>query len=118
MNEQQRAIRQKELEDARQTEEHLTSGRLPLSCSKDFREVYGQRPGMLRRRSLVAFFRRYPLAKLAVNNKWQANMVDPDLKKLMKQGILVRIRDGGSKKHPMNRSSSKRQSYLVLAPQQ
>ena len=51
-----------------------------------------------------------------VNNRWQPNLVDPDLQYLLKRGLLIQCRDRGRKRSPLNRSSNKRQSYLVLAP--
>jgi hypothetical protein len=41
-------------------------------------------------------------------------VVDPDLRYLLKKGLLVQCRDGGGRRHPLNRSSRTRQSYLVL----
>ncbi|KVP96589.1 hypothetical protein WJ97_11940 [Burkholderia ubonensis] len=117
MNEQQRRVRQQELEAKQEREASFVSGRLPLNCAPGFWDAYRQRPGMLRRRSLVALFKRFPLSKLPVNNRWQANTVDPDLRHLMKQGILVQVRGGGGRRHPLNKSARKRQSYLMLAEQ-
>lgn len=117
MNVQQLRDHQQALAATAEKEEAFVKGSLPLNCAPDFWTVYGQRPGMLRRRSLVALFRRYPLSKLPVNNKWQANTVDPDLRQLLKQGILVQVRGGGGRRHPLNKSGRKRQSYLVLADQ-
>jgi hypothetical protein len=86
-----------------------------LNCAPGFRGAYGMRPGGPRRQALLALFRRHPTARLPVNNRWQANTVDPDLQHLLKKGLLVRERGGGGHQHPRNRSSSKRQTYLVAA---
>ncbi|WP_434717074.1 hypothetical protein P5X00_36825 [Paraburkholderia sp. A2RO-4L] len=87
-----------------------------LYCAPGFSAAFYQRPGMARRRSLVALFQRFPLLRLPVNNKWQASTArDPDLQRLIKQGVLVQVREGGGRRHPKNRSSGKRQSYLMLA---
>jgi hypothetical protein len=81
-----------------------------------FSNAYHQRYGMARRRSLVALFESHPGAQLPVNNKWQASSIkDPDLRYLMKKGVLKQIRPGNGRRHPLNRLSRKCQSYLVLA---
>lgn len=85
-----------------------------LNTAKGFWDVYRTQPGSVRRRGLLRLFLQNPGAKLPVNNKWQANTCDPDLVRLLKKGVLTQVRDGGGRRHPMNRSSSKRQSYLVL----
>ena len=87
-----------------------------LNTAEHFGDVYRLRPGHLRRRALLAMFERYPDAKLPVNNHYQANLIDPDLALLLKRGLLVRTREGGGRRHPMNRTSAKRQTYLKLAP--
>lgn len=117
MNVQQLRVRQQALDAKAEKEEAFVKGSLPLNCAPGFWDAYRQRPGMPRRRSLVALFERFPLSKLPVNNKWQANTVDPDLRYLMKQGILVQVRGGGRRRHPLNKSGRKRQSYLMLAAQ-
>lgn len=86
-----------------------------LNTAKGFWEVYGWRPGSIRRKALKALFQKNPEARLPVNNRWQANTCDPDLTALLKKGVLSRVRDGGGRRHPMNRRSGKRQTYLVLA---
>lgn len=91
------------------------AGAVYLTQDNGFRAIYAQPPGMKRRAALLALFHAYPSFTLPVNNKWQANMADPDLAYLLKRGVLVRVRDGGSARHPKNRSSSKRQTYLMLA---
>jgi hypothetical protein len=91
-----------------------SSPRLTL-CS-----IYGMRPGT-RRRELLIEMLTTPDANgslphgIAVNCKWQANTIDADLQVLLKKGVLVREREGGGRRHPKNRSSRKRQTYLVLA---
>ena len=91
------------------------AGDIYLSCeTPGFLEAYQLRPGMTRRTALLTIFRQHPTAKLPVNTKWQATMADPDLRYLMKKGVLAQVRDGGSRRHPMNKTSRKRQSYLVL----
>ncbi|WP_157639902.1 hypothetical protein [Burkholderia ubonensis] len=117
MNEQQLRVRQQELEAQTEREASFVSGSLPLNCAPGFWGVYRQRPGMARRRSLVALFQRFPLSRLPVNNKWQANVRDPDLRHLMKHGVLVQVRGGGGRRHPLNKNSHKRQSYLMLSEQ-
>jgi len=72
-----------------------------------------------RRRELLLNWLRTPdeqgyPQRIPVNCKWQLNMLDPDLRLLVKQGKLVRWRGGGGKRHPMNKSPRKRQTYLVL----
>lgn len=56
--------------------------------------------------------------KIYVNCKWQLSTQDPDLKYLLKKGILVQRREGGIRNtggYPFSwKNSSKRQSYLVL----
>ncbi len=86
-----------------------------LNCAKGFWETYRMRIGSPRRQALLALFRAHPMARLPVNNRWQANTVDADLQMLLKRGVLRQVREGGGRRHPMNKSSSKRQSYLVLA---
>lgn len=115
MTEQEKVWRQKWLEAQTHTEELLIQGSLPLNCAPAFREVYRQHPGLPRRRSLVALFLRYPLSRLPVNNRGQANVCDPDLRYLLKKGVLVTVREGGRRQHPLNKSSRQRQTYLVLA---
>lgn len=70
------------------------------------------RPGRQRREALVAALSQTYAgleAKLPVNNKWQANLVDRDLRYLLKKGVLARVRDRAGRK------DGKRQTYLVLA---
>lgn len=90
-------------------------GDIYLNCAPGFWEAYHLRPGMARRKVLLTIFRQHPTTQLPVNNKWQANMADPDLRYLMKKGVLCQVRDRGGRRHPMNKTSAKRQSYLVLA---
>jgi hypothetical protein len=81
-----------------------------------YRNVYhGMRPGGARRKALLQIFQQHPQGQLPVNNKYQANTVDSDLATLLKQGLIRQVRGGGGKRHPLNRSSNKRQTYLVLA---
>lgn len=114
MNEQQLAAHRLNVEAERQAAEHASSF---LNCAPKFWDEYRKMPGARRRRSLVAIFNRFPNARLPVNNRYQANTVDPDLRYLLKAGVLVRIREGGGSQHPLNRKSNKRQTYLVLASQ-
>jgi hypothetical protein len=86
-----------------------------LNTAKAFRSVYHMRPGGPRRQALLALFRQYPEGQLPVNNHYQANTIDPDLAQLLKRGLLRQERGGGGRRHPMSKSSSKRQTYLVLA---
>lgn len=86
-----------------------------LNGAKSFWEVYRMRAGSLRRQALLAIFKANPKARLPVNNRWQANLVDPDLTYLLKRGVLKRERDGGHRSMATNRRSNKRQTYLVLA---
>lgn len=81
-----------------------------------FWRVFHMRPGSARRKALKAHFLAYPGGRLPVNNKWQASTKDADLAQLIKKGVLVQTRDGGGRRHPLNRSSAKRQTFLVLAP--
>jgi hypothetical protein len=77
-------------------------------------QIYdGMRPGVGRRKALLAWL-NVPAdtgepRRLYVNNRWQANLMDADLKHLLKKGALVRMRDRGA------RLSSKRQTYLIPA---
>ncbi len=86
-----------------------------LNTAKGFWERYRSPPGSLRRKALIALFQAYEGARLPVNNQWQANTCDPDLALLLKRGVLKRARDGGGSRHPLNRTSRKRQTYLMLA---
>jgi hypothetical protein len=86
-----------------------------LNTAQGFRNAYHMRPGSARRQALLALFHKYPHGQLPVNNHYQANTIDPDLIHLLKRGVLKRVRGGGGRRHPMNRSSSKRQTYLMLA---
>jgi hypothetical protein len=114
MNKHQLQARQRELEAQAKKEEERSSSTLYIMPG--FSSAYHQRCGMACRRSLVALFQSHPNARLPVNNKWQASSTkDPDLRYLMKKGVLVQIRAGNGRRHPLNRSSSKCQSYLVLA---
>lgn len=85
-----------------------------LNCAPGFWEAYRTRSGLPRRRKLLELFRKHPAARLPVNNKWQATTEDADLATLVKKGVLRRVRDGGSARHPLNKTSAKRQTYLVL----
>lgn len=114
MNEQQLLQRQREREAAEKSEAGLYANSF-LNCAPGFWEAYRGRVGSLRRRALVAIFERFPLSRLPVNNKYQATSADPDLALLMKRGVLVQVRPGGGRRHPLNKSSGKRQTYLVLA---
>ncbi len=96
------------------TVEVQTASALFLNCAAGFWESYRRRPGMPRRRALLQLFQANPGTLLPVNNKWQAASADPDLAYLMKRGVLRQIREGGGKRHAMNKSSRKRQTYLVL----
>jgi len=114
MNRQQLMLREQDAA-AKQLKEEKSLGNVYLNCAVGFWEAYGRRPGMHRRRALMEVFRQHPQARLPVNNRRQASTVDPDLQQLLKKGLLVQERGGGSRSHPKNRSSRKRQSYLVLA---
>lgn len=113
MNKQQRLQREQEVAAKEKQVDKLAH--VYLTCAPGFSAAFHQRPGMARRRALLALFHAYPTARLPVNNKWQANTVDPDLQHLLKHGLLVQERGGGGRRHPKNRSSRKRQSYLALA---
>lgn len=116
MNPQQLLTHQQAMAAQAEKEAAVAKGAYSLYCAPGFSAAFHQRPGMARRRSLVALFQRFPLSRLPVNNKWQASTLrDPDLQRLLKQGVLVQVREGGGRRHPKNRSSHKRQSYLVLA---
>lgn len=101
--------------------EKLRAEREAAACPRlSFCTVYGMRPGAKRREQLLTWLRT-PGATgslptgIPVNNKWEANTVDPDLQVLLKKGLLVRERHGGGRRHPKNRLSGKFQTYLVLA---
>jgi hypothetical protein len=114
MNKNQMQARQRELEA--QAEKAAASSSSSMYLITGFSNAYHQRYGMSRRRSLVALFEAHPQAQLPVNNKHQASSIkDPDLRYLMKKGVLKQIRLGNGRRHPLNRSSRKCQSYLVLA---
>lgn len=85
-----------------------------LNCAPRFWDVYRMAPGVHRRKALLALFETYSTSQLPVNGHYQANMIDPDLARLLKQGVLVRFRPG-ARQRVGNRKSSKRQTYLVLA---
>jgi hypothetical protein len=71
--------------------------------------------GSERRKRILAYLEDNPGTAIAVNNKWQLSTEqDSDLSRLIKQGKLVRYRDGGSRRSFGHRKSSKRQTYLVL----
>jgi hypothetical protein len=97
----------------REVQNALASQRLTL-CN-----VYGMARGARRRAKLIEWLSTAGELGLPrgipVNCRWQANTVDPDLQYLMKGGVLVRERSHGGRRHPKNRSSGKRQTYLVLA---
>lgn len=116
MNENQLRQREEERVAAKEAAER-SYAKTYLNCAPGFWETYRGRVGSLRRRALVALFERFPTAQLPVNNKWQAKSTDPDLALLMKRGILVQVRPGAGRQHPMNKTSRKRQTYLVLASQ-
>jgi hypothetical protein len=80
--------------------------------------IYGMACGARRRKLLLEWLavpEENCIRRICVNRRWQANLVDPDLQYLLKKGLLVQHRDGGGRRHPLNRSSHTRQSYLVLA---
>ena len=85
-----------------------------INTAPGFRAVYQARPGRARRLALLAVFQQYPTGHLSVNGHYQANMLDSDLALLVKQGLLAKKRSGG-RGRVLNRTSAKRQSYLVLA---
>ncbi|RQR65570.1 hypothetical protein DIE18_03735 [Burkholderia sp. Bp9125] len=114
MNKQQLLQREQEAAAAKAKQNDRLAN-LYLTCAPGFSAAFHQRPGMTRRRALLALFQQYPGSQLPVNNRWQANTVDPDLQHLLKQGLIVRKRGGGGRRNPLNRSSRKRQTYLVLA---
>lgn len=72
----------------------------------------GLQPGKERRQAILDQVKD---RRLPVDCKWQASTQDPDLRYLLKKGILTRVRDGGGARHHMNKSTAKRQTYLVLA---
>ena len=82
-----------------------------LNLAPDFSPVYEGIPGSIRRRALVALFKRYPNARLAVNCGGRAYMRDPDLRILLKKKVLARIRerDSGAQRKP-----TFARTYLVL----
>lgn len=86
-----------------------------LNASSEFWRVYDGTCVSSRRKKLLEFFVKTPSGWLPVNNKYQASTKDKDLAKLLKTGVLRMIRDGGRKQNPRNRTSGKRQTYLVLA---
>lgn len=94
-----------------------------LNCAPGFWNTYAMEPGHVRRQALLAIFHQYPQAMLPVNLKWQANLIDPDLRYLLKKGVLRRVRDGGGPRKgsprtalqkQLNPASLKRQTYLIL----
>ena len=87
-----------------------------LNTSTEFWSTYRASSCGKRRAAIRNLFEKYPGCRLPVNNNHQANLADIDLARLLKKGFLVRVRDGGSARHAMNKSSSKRQTYLVVAP--
>ena len=88
-----------------------------LNTSTEFWSTYRNPPGGIRRSELRNLFEKYPGCRLPVNNNYQANLADIDLARLLKKGFLIRVRGGGGARHAMNKSSRKRQTYLVVAPQ-
>lgn len=85
-----------------------------------FWELYSQMPyGVARREALLSYLRRERadggLAYIPVNRHYQANLVDPDLRHLLRQGLLVRAREGGGRRHPLDKTSRQRQTILRLA---
>jgi hypothetical protein len=86
-----------------------------LNCAPGFWGVYGRPSGSARRKALLALFLLHPEAKLPVNGHYQANTIDADLTVLLKRGKLRQHRSGGQRRHPLNKSGNKRQTYLVLA---
>lgn len=114
MNRQQR-LQQLEQEALEREKEEKSLASRYLNCAAGFWDAYGKRPGGPRRQALLALFRLHPTSRLPVNNRWQANTIDPDLRQLLKKGLLVQERGGGGRRSPKNRSSGKRQTYLVLA---
>lgn len=87
-----------------------------MNCAKQFWGIHGMRFGVRRRELLMGLFYQYPDARLPVNNKWQAHVAhDPDLTRLLKQGKLKAIREGGRGFGRTDKKfSNKRQTYLVL----
>lgn len=86
-----------------------------INLNSAFWPHYRSQPGHLRREALLGLFKQNPTAQLPVNGKWQASSHDPDLAELLKRGVLEQFRDGGRARHHQNKTSRKRQSYLVLA---
>ncbi|MDB5819911.1 MAG: hypothetical protein JWQ11_3551 [Rhizobacter sp.] len=85
-----------------------------LNTAPDFWPVYAMQQGARRRLALLKLFQSYPHGRLPVNNRHQANLLDPDLAVLLKQGALSRTRPSGF--GGLNSgSSSKKQTYLELA---
>lgn len=79
--------------------------------------LHSMAPGKARREAIVALLKQgresEGWSRIYVNNKWQRNLDDPDLKKLLKKGVLKRERDGG--RMGKTKRSYKRQTALVLA---
>lgn len=87
-----------------------------LNTSTEFWSMYRSAPCGKRREAIRKMFEKYPDCRLPVNNNRQANLADADLARLVKKGFLIRVRDGGGARHAMNKNSSQRQTYLVVAP--
>lgn len=85
-----------------------------LNCSPGFWDTYRMRTGSPRRQALMALFQAHPTARLPVNNHCQASTADTDLALLVRRGLLKRIRDMGVRRQALNKSSIKRQTFLVL----
>lgn len=86
-----------------------------------FWELYSQLPyGAARREALLAFLRQARdeggCSYIPVNKRYQASLADPDLRYMLKKGLLVRSRDFGGYRHPMNKTTRARQTMLHLLP--
>lgn len=92
---------------ARADEADRIENTLGLGGAPNFGTIFRSRPGGIRRRALAALFAKYPRAVLPVNRRHQANTDDPDLRVLLKKGVLKRVR--------WVSTSRTRQTYLVLA---
>lgn len=74
------------------------------------------RYGPARRRFIVDWFRAHPDGRYAVNCKYRPQLHhDPDLRKLLKAGVLKQVREGGGRRCHMNKQSFKRLTVLALA---
>ncbi len=85
-----------------------------------YAEISTMQPGAARRAALLAWLHEGRAAGapnlVFVNRKYQLSTRDPDLRMLLKKGILVqRRRNAGATGHPLAKRSGSFQTYLVLA---